>query len=131
MNYLKTSACVLLLALPIMCSFAEIVGKGILVAKVLENGKPKYVIGNVTNRKPPLEVFLKSAHVITNLTGAAQWVAKTNLKSVTVIVATPEMFNPAATNVLALSAEEWETIFRRKPDGAGRGGAPAGNVPKN
>lgn len=131
MNYLKTSACVLLLALPIMCSFAEIVGKGILVAKVLDNGKPTYVIGNVTNRKPSLDVFLKSAHVVTNLAGAAQWVAKTNQSSVTVTVATPEMFNPAATNVVELSSEEWETIFHRKPNGVGGGGALPGSVPKN
>src|SRR5438477_11974896 len=99
MNPLKTAACAMLLVLTIMCVWADIGGKGILVAKLLGDGKPKYVIGSLTNRKPPLDNFLKSAHVVINLVGAAEWVAKTNLSSVTVTVATSEMFNPAATNV--------------------------------
>jgi hypothetical protein len=41
------------------------------------------------------------------------------------------MFNPAATNVVGLTREEWETIFGRKPGGAAGEDASQHDIPKN
>ena len=43
------------------------------------------------------------------------WLCKTNYNSVTVTVATPDMFDPVATNVVAPTREELQTILHSKP----------------